>query len=592
MEFQHIYLLAVIIAAILLFSLEIFSIDVIALSVLLSLIVGGVLPLDEAFIGFGSETIIIIVGLLILTASLVRNGVIELINARLLRNVRGDSTRLTLLLMAIVSTISGFMSNTAATALFIPIASGVARRTNTALSKVLMPIAYAAILASSVSLFASSTNVVVSGLMRQYDLPALGVFELTPVGLPIVVIGLIYMGFIGIRLIPLRQTPLRLSEEFGLRSYLTEIVVLPDSPLVGMTLREADLGAQLDVNVVALLRGKQQINAPDAYQTIHANDILLVEASRDRILGVKDAKGLELAPQAAFSNHELDQIEMRLYEAIILPRSYLIGRTLRGVNLRSRFGVNVLAIHRQEETLTQKLSHIVFRLGDVLLIQGDREAIAALENNFFLRILNPVEERQIDTRRTRLSVLIFAGVILAASLGLAPLSVAILAGTILTFLTRCLTPEEAYREVEWKIVILIGSMLALGMAMERSGTAAFLAQQLVQWIGDAHPLWLLSGFFFLAMILTQPMSNQAAAAVVLPIAIQTALQLGLNPRAFAVMIAIGASTSFITPLEPACLMVYGLGHYRYFDFVKVGLLLTFLIFWVAILLVPIIWPLW
>lgn len=591
MEFQHLYLIIIIVVAIVLFSLETFFIDAIALAVLLSLILGGVLPLDEAFLGFGSETIIIIVGLLILTASLVRNGVIDLINLRLLAKVRGDSLQLTLILMAIVSSVSSFISNTAATALFIPVASGVARRTNTPLSKILMPIAYAAILASSISLIASSTNVVVSGFLRQYDLPALGIFELSPVGLPIVLIGLLYMGLVGIRLIPQRDVPRRLSEEFSLRSYLTEIIVPPDSPLVGKTFGEANIGAQLDLNVVAILRGDQQITAPDAYQTIHADDILLVEATRDQILTIKDASGLELAPQAAFSNHEFDQLEMGLYEAIILPRSYLIGRTLRGANLRSRFGVNILAIHRQEETLTQKLSQIVLRLGDVLLIQGDAEAIAALENNFFLRILNPVKERQIDTRRTRLTLLIFGGVLLVAALGLAPLAVAILGGTILAFLTRCITPEEAYREVEWKVVILIGSMLALGMAMEKSGTAAFLAQQLVTWVGDANPMWLLSGFFFLAMLLTQPMSNQAAAAVVLPVAIQTALQLGLNPRTFAVMIAVGASTSFITPLEPACLMVYGLGHYRFFDFVKVGFLLTLFIFGIAILLVPMLWPL-
>lgn len=591
MEFQHLYIILVTIGAIILFSLEIFSIDVIALGVLLSLVIGGVLPLDEAFLGFGSETIIIIVGLLILTASLVRNGVIELINLRLSRNVRSNSTRLTLILMAVVSAVSSFMSNTAATALFIPVASSVARRMSIPISKVLMPIAYAAILASSVSLIASSTNIVVSGFMTQYGLPALGIFELTPVGLPILLIGLIYMGLLGIRLIPLREIPRRLSDEFGLRSYLTEIIVLPDSPLVGKTFGEANLGGQLDLNILAILRGDQQIDAPDAYQTIHANDILLVEASRDQILSIQEAIGLELAPQAAVPNHKLDQLEMRLYEAIILPRSYLIGRTLRGANLRRRFGVNVLAIHRQEETLTQKLSNIVLNLGDVLLIQGDPEAIAALENNFFLRILNPVEERLIDTRRTRLSVIIFAGVLLTAGFEIMPLAVAILTGTILAFLTRCITPEEAYREVEWKIVILVGSMLALGMAMEKSGTAAFLAQQLIRWVGDANPLWLLSGFFFLSMILTQPMSNQAAAAVVLPIAIQTALQLGLNARTFAVMIAIGASTSFITPLEPACLMVYGLGHYRFFDFVKVGFLLSLFIFGIAILLVPFIWPL-
>ncbi len=590
MTIQHLIMLVIVIGAVILFSLEVFSIDIIALGVLLSLILTGLLPLESAFAGFGNETIIIIVGLLILTASLIRNGAIELISRKILGRTNNNSNHLLFLLMALVSFTSSFISNTAATALFVPIGTAVAQRTRLNLSKVLLPVAYAAILASSVTLVASSTNIVVSGILQQYGQARLGLFELTPVGLPIMLIGLIYMVAIGLKLIPQRAVPDTLADEFGLRPYISEIVLLPNCQLIGKTIFEADLSNKLDLTILALYRDENRQIIPSANTILREGDVLLVEGSRDQILKAKDNIGIELYHESA-SIQEMKGLEKRLYEAIILPRSFLIGRTLRGLNLRSRYRVNVLAIHRQEETITQKINQIVLKLGDVLLIQGESQDVAALENNGMFRIINQIEERRLDTRRTRTATLIFVGVLLLSAIGIIALPVAILGGVILAFLTRCITPEEAYREVEWKIVILIGSMLGLGMAMEQSGTAQFLAQQLAHWVGAAHPVWLLSGFFLLSLRLTQPMSNQAAAAVVLPVAIRTALQLGLNPRAFAVMIAIGASASFITPLEPACLMIYGLGRYRFFDFVKVGSLLTVFIYLVAIILVPWIWHL-
>ncbi len=590
MTTQHLLMLIIISGAIILFSLEVFSIDIVALGVLLSLIVTGLLPLEDAFAGFGNETIIIIVGLLILTASLIRNGAIELISRKILSRTNKNPNHLLLMLMMLVSVTSSFISNTAATALFIPIGTAVAQRTRINLSKVLLPIAYAAILASSVTLVASSTNIVVSGILQQYGQPALGIFELTPVGLPILLIGLGYMAAIGLRLIPQRAIPNTLADEFGLRPYISEIILLPTCQLIGKTIFEADLSNKLDLTILALYRDQNRQVIPSPITVLQEGDVLLVEGSRDQILKVKDNIGLELYHETA-SNREMQGLEKRLYEAIILPHSFFIGRTLRGLNLRSRYRVNVLAIHRHEETITQKINQIVFKLGDVLLIQGEAQDVAVLENNGMFRIINQVQDRRLDTRRTRTATLIFIGVLLLSAVGIIALPVAILGGVILAFLTRCITPEEAFREVEWKIVVLVGSMLGLGMAMERTGTAQFLAEQLAHWVGGAHPVWLLSGFFLLSLFLTQPMSNQAAAAVVLPIAIRTALQLGLNPRAFAIMIAIGASTSFTTPLEPACLMIYGLGRYRFFDFVKVGSLLTIFIYLIAILLVPWIWPL-
>jgi di/tricarboxylate transporter len=230
-------------------------------------------------------------------------------------------------------------------------------------------------------------------------------------------------------------------------------------------------------------------------------------------------------------------------------------------------------------------------MGDVLLVQGPQASLASLERANTFRILDALDGKLPNFRRAPTALLIFTGAILAAALSLVSLPVAVLAGAVLAFLTGCITPQEAYNDVEWKAVILIGSMLAFGGAMESTGAARYLAGLIVALIGHANPLWLLSGFFLLTVALTQPMSNQAAAVMVFPIAIQTALQLGLNPRTFAVMIAIAASTSFITPLEPACLLVYGLGRYRFLDFIRVGSLLTVLIYLVAILLTPVFWPL-
>jgi di/tricarboxylate transporter len=280
-----------------------------------------------------------------------------------------------------------------------------------------------------------------------------------------------------------------------------------------------------------------------------------------------------------------------LVEVILLPRSPLIGRTLRGYQFRERHGLQVLGLSRLGEVAGRKLSQVSLRLGDVLLVQGQRANIAALASGNVFRVLSAVEDKRPNVRRAPLAVAIFVGALLAATFNWLSLPVALLAGAFLAFVTRCITPEEAYREVEWKVLILIGCMLALGTAMTHTGAAELVAGWVARATAGASPMWLLTGFFVLTVVLTQPMSNQAAAVVVLPVALQTAVQLDLNPRTFAMMIAVAASCSFLTPLEPACLLVYGPGRYRFIDFVRVGALLTVIIFLIALVLVPLVWPL-
>jgi len=591
MTIQIALLLVIVFVSLILFSIERLPVDVIALGVLMTLILTGLLPANIAFAGFGSDAVIMILGLFILTAALVRTGVVESFGRFIVQRVGESPDRLLGVVMTAPAIMSTLMSNTASTAFFLPMIIGLGRRVKINTSYLLMPLAFATILASSVTLIATSTNIVVSGLMTQHGLAPLGMFELAPVGVPILLVGLVYMMLVGRRLIPNRSIVHEDLDEYRSYTYLTEAVVFPGSPLAGKTLAQSGLGRDLDLIVLRLVRGKRRYLAPQANLQLDEGDVLVVKGKRDEILKIGDNAGIEFKGAVQISDPDLQSEEIRMVEVILLVRSPWLGRTLRGLNLRELYDVQVLAIHRHGSTIRRGISRTSLQVGDVLLLQGNRSSISALEQENAFRVLSLVDHVTPNQRRAPIAIGAFLGALLLATFNLVSFPVAVFLGVLVVFLTRCITPEEAYREVEWKALILIASMLGLGSALEVTGAARYLSMEIVKLVGAADPRFLLAGFFILTMLLTQPMSNQAAAVVVVPIALETAAHLGLNPRTFAVMIALGASCSFLTPLEPACLMVYGPGGYKFRDFLKVGTPLTLLIFLVAVLLVPIIWPL-
>lgn len=584
-------LLGIIALTIILFSIEYFPVDVVALTVLLLIILTGLLPAKDAFAGFGSDTTMMILGILIMTAGLSKTGVIEMTGEALLKRSAGRPEKLFPVIMIAAAAMSAFLSNTAATAFFMPITISLARRTKTNPSKLLMPLAFSAILASSITLVSSSTNIVISGLITQYGLKPLGMFELTKVGLPILLIGLGYMLLIGRHIVPERDTATPLSDVNGTQPYITEVVPLPDSPLLGKTLEESRLGQDYDIVVLKLVKAGQRLLFPGASQTIEAGDTLTVEVPRDRLPGLQQAIGLQLKEKMDITQPVNPPKDIKLFELILLPGSPLIGRTLTALNFRKRFGMQVLGINRSGKIRQTGLGSLRLRVGDQLLVQGAHETIMQLGRYNRFRILEIIESKEGAFAKAPLAIGIFVAALLVAALEILSLPVAVLLGAAVMFLSGCITPEEAYREINWSTLILIGSMLALGAAMQSTGAAAYFAEWVVAQFGGRDPRLLLTAFFALTMLLTQPMSNQAAAVLVLPLAVQTAIQLGLNPRSFAVMIALGASCSFLTPLEPACLMVYGPGGYKFLDFFKSGLPLTVLTYGLAIVLVPLFWPL-
>ena len=592
MTFEIGLLFALIALAVVLLATEWVETDVTALGLLIVLVVTGLLPGKRAFTGFGSDTVIMILGLLILTASLMRTGVMDVVGRFIVRHTGEDPWRLQVVVMIASATLGAFMSNTASTAFFVPIVFGIAKRAKVSPSKLLLPLAFSSILSSSATLISTSTNLVVSGMLTQYQLAPMGMFELAPVGVPITIAGLIYMMSIGQRIIPDRFRVDELGASgHSVRTYLSEVVVLPKSRLAGKTIAQSGFGRDLDLTVLRVMRGEGESVPARAETEIREGDVVLVEGGTEQILKIKDTAGIDIKADVRLTDPDLEDEDTGMVEMIILPNSPLIGRSLKTQRFREHYGLQVLGINRHGETLRRKLSDLPLHMGDVLLVQGPQDKVRQAADDPTFRVLGDLAAGRPKTARAPLAIGIFAAVLALATFEFLTLPVAMMLGAFLVFLTRCITPEEAYKDIEWKVIILVGSMLGVGYAIEETGAARYLSTLLIQELGVSNPLLLLGGFFFLTVLLTQPMSHQAAVIVVIPVAMQTAFQLGVDARPFAMMVAVAASCSYLSPLEPSCVLVYGAGRYRFTDFLKVGSLLTLIIFVIAIVLVPIVWPL-
>lgn len=616
MTFEIATILALLLVALVLFGTERIPIDIVTILLVIALIVTGTLTVEEAFAGFGNDIVITISGLFILTGGLVKTGVVDVVGRRLHRISGGNEFRLTVLIMLVAAGCAAVMKNTTTTAMFVPVVLGISTRARVAPSKLLMPLAFGAILGGTCTLIGTSTNLAVSGaLARLGTSPELirsaqenqqflasfpnyqalfqpfSMFELTWVGVPIVCVGMLYMLLIGLRLLPRRGGSESLAEQYQIREYMSEVIVLPESPLVGKTLAEARVSDELDLTVVGILRGNQGRIAPSAQEVIQSEDLLLVQGRIEDILRVKTEAGIEIKADFKLSDSDLEAEPLELFEVMVLRGSDFVGRTLKGLKFRQRYGLTVLAINRHGVALLSKISTVSLRFGDVLLIQGDRDRIEQLVLDGQLLLLEEVSERRGRATQRRWAIVAFAVFLFFSITHLLPLSVAVLLGVLILLATRAVRVQEMYDLIEWRLIVLIAGMISFGVAMEKTHADQFLANLILRGFGAYGNLAILAGFFILTVAITQPMSNQAAALVMLPIAVKTAMALGLNPRAFAVTVTYAASCSFLTPLEPACVLIFTPGRYRFLDFVKVGSILTIAVFAIVILLVPIFWPL-
>ncbi|HEY5884380.1 MAG TPA: SLC13 family permease, partial [Pyrinomonadaceae bacterium] len=454
------------------------------------------------------------------------------------------------------------------------------------------PLAFGAILGGTCTLIGTSTNLAVSGALPRYGIAPFSMFELTRVGVPIVIAGMVYMLLIGLHLLPRRDSSKSLTEQYHVRQYMTEVIVLDDSPLIDKTLAEARISDELDLTVLGILRGTQKYRvAPHPHERIMADDLLLVQGRAEDILKVKGEAGIEIKADFTLSDAHLEGTDVELFEGMVPKGSDFIGRTLKRLQFRERYELVVLAINRHGVNLLSKLSKVRIRFGDVLLIQGKRDYVESIAADGQILLLEEISQRQVRPAKRSWALAAFGVFLFFSITHLVPLPVAVLIGVLILLASRSLRTREIYEMIEWRLIILIACMISFGVAMEKTGADQYLAAQIIRVTGQYGPLAVLAGFFVMTVALTQPMSNQAAALVMLPIAVKSAVALGLNPRTFAVAVTYAASCSFLTPLEPACVLVYTPGRYRFFDFVKVGSVLTVIVFVIVLWLVPIFWPL-
>ncbi|HEX6901439.1 MAG TPA: SLC13 family permease [Thermoanaerobaculia bacterium] len=579
--------LFLLVLVIVVFAFEWLPVDATTLLLLVTLVLSGILSVEEAFSGFSNEIIVILGSIFILSGALMKGGVMDKLGDAIFRIAGGSRAKVLMCVMPITTFVSSFTNNTTTTAVLMPAVLGVCKKSRVSPSQVLIPLAYASMLGGTCTLIGTSTNVAASGYIRSSGLEPFSMFEFLPVGAAVSVLGILYMTLLGWRLLPRRSGE---SEGTGyqLREFLSEVEITGGSPLAGREIRDTQL-SQMGLQVRAVLRGGRRLEA-EARTVLEEGDLLLVQAGSEALLQVKDTAGIDIRPDVKLRADDLQSSTMKIVEALLMPQSNLIGRTIKELDFRSRFGLTVLAMYRSGHALATRIGGLPLRAGDVLLLQGRPERFQTLADNADLWFLQETEHQPARRRKGLYAMGIFALGILAAAAGWVPLPVAFLLAALGVIATRLITMEEAYNLIDWRLLILIAGMTAFGLAMQKTGAADYVAGLVVSWVSPLGTLAVMLAFVALTMLLTQPMSNAAAALVVLPVAMSTATRLGLDPRTFAVLVTISASLSFVTPFEPSCLIVYGPGKYRFRDFVISGMPLTALVILVILLMVPLIWP--
>ncbi len=587
----------VIAAALVLFISEKLRVDMVAILIMTALMVIGVfrpgfLTPQEGISGFSNKATITIGAMFILGAGLVKTGAINLISEKLFKLGGSNEARMFVVLMATVGIVSAFINNTAAVAVFIPVCLSVARRFEISPSRLLIPLSFVSIVGGTCTLIGTSTNILVSSMSADYGVREFRMFELTKLGGIFFLVGIPYLFFVGRRLLPDRESPKTLTKKYHLSRYLTLLVVDKKSSLVFKTAAESRLAERFDVTILEIIRGDERIWTALRDTKFHEGDELLVRGAIHEIMEMKSFLGLSIGSQVKYADRELETEEVMLGEVIIAPSSALIGQTLTDANFRHHYGVFALAIQKHGETIRDRVGNIKLDSGDTLLLQGRRDFMDKLSGDPNFLMLQELEAPVVRKDKAPFAIAIIALVVVLAAFKVMPILVSAVVGCILMGAFGCVRLKEAYDSIDWFVIFLLAGVIPLGLAMENTGTAAFIAHGILQLTENLGPAAIVSVFYLLATIFASIMSHNAAVILLVPIGVAFAQEVGLNPLPILMAITFASSSALSTPFGyHTNLMVYGPGNYRFSDYFKVGIPLNLLLWVIASFLIPVLWPL-
>ncbi|HSO22302.1 MAG TPA: SLC13 family permease [Chondromyces sp.] len=566
-------------------------IEVVGLLVMTAVIVLGLVSPGQGIAGFANEAVVTVALVLGLSAGLLRTGAVDVL-ARWIEQVAGHSEwRLTAAVLVIVIPVSALINNTATVAILLPMVMGLSRSAGVTPSRLLMPLSFGSQMGGSLTVIGTSTNLLVVGMVLELGMDRIGLFEITLPGLVLAAAGATYLLTVGRWITPHRASAETSVLRHELREYASELSVDPESELVGATVRQSGLEDQYGVQVVALYRDGRPIPDFPAAE-IAAGDSVLVSGRSEAIVQMAQADRLSVrttspGPEAGDGRPE----ELRLAEMIVSPRSRTIGQPLREVMTRLPADVTVLALQRHGVEVEEPMSEMELTAGDLLLVRSPVDRLRALHEGGDFGLLGVVDLPPKRTSKIRFAVPILAGVILLAATGITTILVSALVGLVGMVLTGCIRPEEIYQEMDWAVIVLLGSLLALGTALQTTGTAELIAAVVVEVVRPLGTTGILAAFFLLTSVLTSVITNNAAAVVLTPVAVAAARGLDVSPMPFVVAVMFAASNAFATPIGyQTNIFIYGPGGYRFSDFLRVGSPLVLLLAAVASLVLPMFFP--
>ncbi|MDD7971457.1 SLC13 family permease [Roseinatronobacter alkalisoli] len=590
--------------------------DIVALSALLACVIAGLVPAPDAFAGFGHPAVITVACVLILSQGLQNTGAVDWLARTVLPRNAGRITSLTALI-GLGAAMSGFMNNVGAMALLMPVAVQLSGRLNMTAGQVLMPLAFGTILGGMTTLVGTPPNLIVSGFRAQAGQGAFGMFDFAPVGATVAVLGVAFVALLGWRLVPARKAAGEAQFETG--PYFSEVRVPEKSKAVGMTLRAfehkiEDSGAQ----IAGLVRNEVRMIAPHGGRHIQADDILVLEADVDSLAEALSVFNMKLEeqvdpasaenteedadapappakddkPDAATTDDKTRDQDIVLREVAVLPGSNIVGRSASDLRLRTRYGLNLLAVSREQNPQRKRLREVALKSGDLLLLQGPAEAMSEFINDAGCVPLGERDLRIPDKRKAILSGAIMVGAVVLVTSGLVSAAVGFSLAVVVTMLVRTVPPRQVYTTIDWPVIVLLAALIPVAGAMQATGAADMLAVFLVQTIAQGNAIAALTVVLVTTMFLSDVMNNAATAAVLCPIALGIAGALGVNPDSFLMAVAIGASCAFLTPIgHQNNTLILGPGGFRFGDYWRLGLPLEILVVTVSIPMLLWVWPL-